>query len=96
MGLVNYYGDFIQDLATIAQPLYQLTKQDQSWKWGGAEQAALEKLEQLLSEPPVLVQNDPDVPVLLACDASGICIGAIWSHVGPNGKEQPIAFASRS
>lgn len=96
MGLVNYYGQFLENLATTAQPLYQLMKDNQPWKWTKTEQEAFEKLKHMLSEPPVLIHYDPDLPVRLACDASGTGIGAVLSHILPGGKEQPIAFASRT
>ena len=37
---------------------------------------------------------DPDLRVRLACDSYGL--GAVILHVMENGKEMPIAFASRS
>ena len=96
MGLVNYYGQFVNNLATIAQPLYTLTKQDEEWRWTEVEQTAFETLKSLLSAAPVLVHNDPQLPVTLACDASGTGVGAVLSHVMANGTEHPIAYASRS
>ena len=96
MGLVNYYGQFVNNLATIAQPLYTLTKQDEEWRWTEVEQTAFEKLKSLLSAAPVLVHYDPQLPVTLACDASGTGVGAVPSHVMANGTEHPIAYASRS
>ena len=36
------------------------------------------------------------LPVRLACDASPTGIGAVLSHVMPDGSERPVAFASRS
>ena len=42
----------------------------------------------------VLAHYNPDLPVRLAGDASTYGIGAVISHVFPNGEERPIAFAS--
>ena len=44
----------------------------------------------------LLVHYDPTLPVRMAVDASLYGIGAVLSHVIPNGAEQPIAFASRT
>ena len=43
-----------------------------------------------------LTHFDPALPVRLACDASPTGIGAVLSHVMPDGSERPVAFASRS
>ena len=46
-------------------------------------------------ESTVLAHYNPDLPLRLAADASAYGIGAVISHVMPNGEERPIAFASR-
>lgn len=43
-----------------------------------------------------LTHFDPALPIQLACDASPYGVGAVLSHIMPNGQEKPIAFASRS
>lgn len=44
----------------------------------------------------MLVHYNPQYPITLAADASGYGVGAVLSHVFPNGIEEPIAFASRT
>ncbi|KAJ8354185.1 hypothetical protein SKAU_G00217520 [Synaphobranchus kaupii] len=50
--------------------------------------------EQLLSQN-VLTHYDPWLCIRLACDASPYGVGAVISHVLPNGEERPVAFTSR-
>lgn len=96
MGLVNYYGRFVPDLATVANPLNQLLKKSAQWKWTDREESSFQALKQKLVSSSVLVHYNPDLPVHLACDASPCGVGAVLSHIMPNGEEKPIAFASRT
>jgi len=42
----------------------------------------------------VLVYYDTNSPLRLACDASVYGVGAVISHITPDGSEKPIAFVS--
>ncbi|XP_021379798.1 uncharacterized protein K02A2.6-like [Mizuhopecten yessoensis] len=33
LGLVNYYGKFLQNLSTVLRPLHQLLEKDTKWSW---------------------------------------------------------------
>nr|KAG5699905.1 hypothetical protein BaRGS_018204 [Batillaria attramentaria] len=96
LGSVQFYGKFIPNLATMAEPLYRLTKKANPWKWGEEEQAAFEQLKQVFSSDQVLVHFDPEKPVGLACDASNVGIGAVLFHRYPDGSERPIANVSKT
>lgn len=39
---------------------------------------------------------NPELPLLLACDASPVRVGAVISHKIPDGSEKPVAFGSRT
>lgn len=96
LGLVTFYGRFIKDLATIADPLYQLLKKEVPWKWTKECQEAFVKIKQEVILSRFLTHFQPDLPVKLVCDASNHGIGAVLAHVMPDGLERPIAFASRT
>ena len=49
-----------------------------------------------IASEQVLTHYDPGVPLKLACDASSYGLGAVLSHVFPQGIEKTIAFVSRS
>ena len=53
-------------------------------------------MKQQLSSKPILTHYDSTLPLKLACDASPYRVGAVISHVMPNGEENPIAFGSRT
>ena len=44
MGLLNYYGKFIPNLATVLAPLYCLLQKDTKWHWGKDQCEALSVL----------------------------------------------------
>lgn len=96
LGLVNYYGRFVPQQSTVLAPLYNLLKDETTWRWGKAEQDSFNKCKRLLTSDKVLMHYDPHLPLTLACDASAYGIGAVIQHTTPDGKEHPVAYASRS
>ncbi|XP_062846979.1 uncharacterized protein K02A2.6 [Trichomycterus rosablanca] len=96
LGLVNYYGRFVPQQSTVLAPLYGLLKEQVTWKWKKAEQDAFNKCKELLTSDKVLVHYDQSLPLTLACDASAYGIGAVIQHTTSDGKEHPIAYASRT
>ena len=93
---VQFYGKFIPNLASMAEPLYHLTKKATPWKWEDEEQAAFDQLKNVLSSDQVLVHFDPNKTLVLACDASSIGIGAVLVHRYLDGSEHPIANMSKT
>ncbi len=96
VGAVNHYGKFLPDLSRVLAPLYELLQKDVKWSWGAAQKKAFEEVKALLTSDSVLVHYDPDVELVLACDASPYGVGAVLSHRFPDGEQKPITFASRS
>ncbi|XP_066511013.1 uncharacterized protein K02A2.6 [Hoplias malabaricus] len=96
LGLLNYYGRFIPQLATLLKPMYELLCDGKTWKWSKECDRAFNKAKAALTNETVLTHFDPSLPLQLACDASPYGIGAVVSHILPTGEERPIAFASRT
>ena len=96
VGKLNYYGKFLPAFASVCAPLNQLRCKDTPWKWSAECAAAFDPLKQMLADRTRLVHFDPEKPIVLATDASPYGIGAVISHVLPDGSEEPIAFASKT
>ena len=96
LGLLNYYGRFIPSLASLLKPLHNLLRKEEAWQWTASCKEAFQKAKDSLTASEVLTHFNPSLPIQLACDASPYGVGAVISHVLPNGQDKPIAFASRT
>lgn len=92
---LNFYVVFLPHKASVAEPLPRLLDSSAAWHWGRLETHAFEAVKELLKSSAVLVQYSDRLPLTLACDASPYGIGAVLSHICPNGKEVPITYFSR-
>jgi hypothetical protein len=93
MGMVNYYKQFIPNLAVVAAPLTELTKKNVKFRWTDECQNAFEKLKQALCEAPVLIHPDPTQPYVLYTDASDLAVGGILVQK-KDGVEKVVAYLS--
>ena len=96
LGLVNYCGKFLPDLASELAPLYKLLQKQRRWKWGPDEKVAFSHVKDLLRSSQVLVHFDDNLPLVLPCDASPYGLGAVLSHRMENGDQRPIWYAFRT
>ena len=96
LGLVNYYHQFLPNLATELHPLNQLLEKNHKWEWNANCEKAFQKAKSLITTDEVLTHYDPSLQVKLACDASPYGLGAVMSHVMSDGSERPISYASRT
>lgn len=96
LGMVNYYGKFLQNLATLVNPLNNVLRDGQAWEWTKECATVFQETKQHLMSAPVLVHYDTKLPgVCLAGHASSYGIGAVLSQVLTDGSEQPVAIASQ-
>nr|XP_029719798.1 uncharacterized protein K02A2.6-like [Aedes albopictus] len=96
VGLINYYGRFMKNLSTQIYPINNLLKENVPFQWDdGCEKAFLWVKKEMQSDR-VLVHYDPKLPLVLATDASPYGVGAVLSHLYPDGTERPIHYASQT
>ena len=90
LGSVQFYSKFLPDLATVTEPLHNLTRKNVQWKWGAEEQSAFQKLTQHGHGP------GSTLPIEISCDASEVGLGVVLFHRYQDGSEWPIANASKT
>ncbi|KAF4532139.1 hypothetical protein B566_EDAN017008 [Ephemera danica] len=72
-----------------------LFRADCDWKWTAEHDECITHVKDILSTA-ALTHYSTELPLLLACDASPYGVGAVISHIMPNGEERPIAFGSKT
>nr|GEU47780.1 reverse transcriptase domain-containing protein [Tanacetum cinerariifolium] len=95
LGHVGFYRRFIKDFSKIARPMTRLLKKDTSFIFSQECVDAFQTLKRKLTEAPILIASDWDMPFELMCDASDYAISAVL------GKHQdkhfsPIHYASKT
>ncbi|CAF4548507.1 unnamed protein product, partial [Rotaria sp. Silwood2] len=96
LGMVNHYAKFIPKLSDRLLPLYSLLKKNIPWKWDRFCDKTFTNIKQSLTSPLILTHYDPDLPLVLAADASNSGVGALIYHRYPDGTEKVIAHASKT
>ncbi|KAL0894785.1 hypothetical protein ABMA27_013312 [Loxostege sticticalis] len=96
LGVVNYYRNFIPNASSVLHPLHELLRKNAPWKWGESQKRSVEAVRRELASERVLAHFEPEAQLVLAVDAGPAGLGAVLSQRGDDGRERPLAFASRS
>ena len=96
IGFCNFYRMFIANFSQIAHSLHLLTKKDQEYVWGEAQQQAFLELKTRLTSSPVLRLLDLSKPFIIQTDASKLGTGAVLLQQDAAGVSHPCAYLSQS
>ena len=95
LGLANYYRKFVENYASIAEPLHKLLRKNaQRYMWNEQCQYSFDLLKQKLANPPILTYPDFTIPFIVSTDALSTAIGGILSQIHDGG-EKVVAYWSR-
>lgn len=94
LGLVNYLGKFIPDLATLTTPLRRLLKKNIPFSWGKEQQHAFSKIKDILSNPKNLGYYSPLDKTIVIADASPTGLGAVLIQES-DGRKRVICYISK-
>nr|GEW64506.1 reverse transcriptase domain-containing protein [Tanacetum cinerariifolium] len=77
LGHAGFYRRFIKDFSKIARPMTRLLEKDIPFLFSKECVEAFQTLKRKLTEAPILIAPDWDMPFELMCDASDFAIGAV-------------------
>ncbi|GJU56121.1 reverse transcriptase domain-containing protein [Tanacetum coccineum] len=77
LGHAGFYMRFIQDFSKIARPMTYLLEKDTTFFFSSECHSSFEIIKKKLTEAPILVSSDWDLPFELMCDASDFAVGAV-------------------
>ncbi|GJY82996.1 reverse transcriptase domain-containing protein [Tanacetum coccineum] len=77
LGHAGFYRRFIQDFSKIARPMTHLLEKDTPFFFSKECIEAFNDLKKKLTEAPILVAPDWDLPFEIMCDASDFAVGAV-------------------
>ncbi|GJW13353.1 reverse transcriptase domain-containing protein, partial [Tanacetum coccineum] len=95
LGHAGFYRCFIQDFSKIARPMTHLLEKETPFVFSKDYINAFETLKMKLTEAPILVVPDWNLPFELMCDVSDFAIGAVLGQQKTK-HFQPIHYASKT
>jgi hypothetical protein len=96
LGMAGYLDNFIESYATIAAPLYQLTRKETKFRWGKQEENAFVKIKNSISKDTTMAYFDPKRQTILRTEASfNEGLAAALLQKTDKGMK-PVHFVSRS
>jgi hypothetical protein len=94
LGLASFYRRLVPRFAEIAKPMTQLIRKDTQFKWESSQQAAFEKLKEVICSEQVLAYPDFKSQLILTTDSAKVAVAAVLSGV-QDGVGRPVVFANR-
>lgn len=95
LGKINFYHWYVPNIAMKLDPLHNLLRKDQEFKWTEECQKSFDEMKRILCSQPVLTIFDPKLPIRIYTDASLLGLGAILKQIQENGEEKPVGYFSK-
>jgi hypothetical protein len=97
VGLVNYLGDFLPEIASYTGLLMVMTQNSVPFHWRLIHQRCFDMIKCICYKMPIIRPIEPkrDEPIWLICDASKTGVGAMYGQ-GPSWQKcRPTGFMSK-
>nr|GEW33752.1 reverse transcriptase domain-containing protein [Tanacetum cinerariifolium] len=95
LGHAEFYRRFIQDFSKIARPMTHLLEKETPFNFFKECIESFNTLKKKLTEAPILVALDGDLPFEIMCDASNYALGTVLGQRKTK-HFQPIHYASKT
>nr|GEX30999.1 reverse transcriptase domain-containing protein [Tanacetum cinerariifolium] len=95
LGHAGFYRRFIKDFSKIARPMARLLEKDTPFIFSHECVDAFQTLKKKLTEAPILIASDLDMPFEIMCDASDFAIGEVLGQ-RQDKHFRPIHYASKT
>ncbi|XP_055604561.1 uncharacterized protein K02A2.6-like [Uranotaenia lowii] len=96
LGLANYMNKFINNLATLDEPLRKLTEQTEKFNWREEHQQSFDAIKEALSNSASLGYFNSKDHTSVIVDASPSALGAILVQTNGDEDHRVICYASKS
>ncbi|UYV66844.1 K02A2.6-like [Cordylochernes scorpioides] len=91
MGLYNYLGKFIPNLAASTSNIRGILRKNVVWHWGPKQDGEFDHIKECVRNALLLAHFDKSKMLILQCDASKDAMGSVLLQ-----EDRPLAFASAS
>nr|GEU41178.1 reverse transcriptase domain-containing protein [Tanacetum cinerariifolium] len=95
LGHAGFYRRFIKDFSKIARPMTRLLEKDTPFIFSKECVEAFQTLKRKLTEAPILIASDWDMPFELMCDTSDFAISVVLGQ-RQDKHFRPIHYASKT
>ena len=94
LGMANYLNKFVENASIILKPLHQLTSQKVDFEWTEIHDLAFNEFKEKLAISTGIRHRNPNLPLVLTCDASLESCASYLSQMSDTGQLEPLGFQS--
>ena len=91
LGMCQYLSPYIPRLFDVTSTLWELNKKNTEFTWNATYDRAFSQAKLHVANAVTLKYFDPQAPIVIECDASGVGVGGVLLQHG-----QPVTFISQA
>lgn len=95
LGKVNYFHKYIENCAMKLEPLHNLLRKGVDFVWSTECENSFNDIKNELCSEPILQVFNPEKPIYINTDASGLGVAGIMKQMDENNELHPVAYFSK-